>query len=302
MSGGSSSTDQIQRTTTKEKAKLPSDNILPSKPVWSKEKGYTRNSVQGGESVKDVPSFSRDVDLWQVTPDRKCATAAQQPKLNTETLRIGTRNVRTLYQKGKLDDVIQEMEILKINILGIAEVRMTQNGKFFQNDMHTVIYSGGDTHERVGLILDSMTAENMKGHWAVSDWVLLVKSRGGSTHTNNKSIGRGNHLVLLATGSSKTKMPEQVSDNCNEVFNANVGNGREGSTVGTHGPGERNDRGGLVPRQQPGDFEYMVSESQETPLDMAQPFTYNKKPGWLFHNFSELQIRYAQGLPWCRLW
>jgi len=74
-------------------------------------------------------------------------------------------------------------------------------------------------------------------------------------------------------------MPEQVSDNCNEVFNANVGNGREGSTVGTHGPGERNDRGGLVPRQQPGDFEYMVSESQETPLDMAQPFTYNKKPG-----------------------
>ena len=66
-----------------------------------------------------------------------------------------------------------------------------------------------------------------------------------------------------------------------EDFNAKAGNGRESGTVGHYGLGEQNDRGQaclcrLVPRQQLGDFS-MVSKSQETPLDMAQFFTYNKK-------------------------
>jgi len=43
-------------------AKLPSENILPSKTMC-KEKRYTRNSVKGGKSAKDAPSLGRDVDL-----------------------------------------------------------------------------------------------------------------------------------------------------------------------------------------------------------------------------------------------
>jgi len=101
-------------------AKLPSGNILPQKPIF-KEKGNMRNSVKGCKSAKDVPSLGRDVDLWQVTPNRQSGTATQQQKL--KTLRIGTWDVRILYQKGKLDDVIQEMQRMKIVILGIAEVR-----------------------------------------------------------------------------------------------------------------------------------------------------------------------------------
>ena len=65
---------------------------------------------------------------WQVTPDRQSGTVIQQQKL--KTLRIGTWNVRTLFQNGKLDDVIQEMERIKIVTLGIAEVRWTQKGIF----------------------------------------------------------------------------------------------------------------------------------------------------------------------------
>jgi len=60
-----------------------------------------------GKSVKDVPFLGRDVDLWQVTPYCQSATATQRPKLNTKTLRIGSCNARILYQKGKLDNVIQ---------------------------------------------------------------------------------------------------------------------------------------------------------------------------------------------------
>ena len=64
--------------------------------------------------------MGRDVDLWQVTPDRQSATATQRTKLNTKALLIGTWNVRILYQRGKLNDVIQEMERINIYILGIA--------------------------------------------------------------------------------------------------------------------------------------------------------------------------------------
>ena len=138
--------------------KLPSENILPSTPMCSKEKGHTRNSVKGGKSVKDVPSLGRDVDLWQVTLDRQSATASQRQKL--KTLRISAWNVRTLYQKGKLNNVVHEIERIKIDILGIAEVRWTQKG-IFQKDEHTVIYSSGDTHKRgVGLILNSYYCKN----------------------------------------------------------------------------------------------------------------------------------------------
>ena len=38
-------------------------------------------------------------------------------------MRIGTWNVRTMYQKGKLDNTIQEMKEMKLDILGISEMR-----------------------------------------------------------------------------------------------------------------------------------------------------------------------------------
>jgi len=62
-----------------------------------KEKRNTRNSVKGDKSAKDVPSLGREVDLWQVTPDRQSAAATQRQKLNT--LRIGTWNGRTPHGK-----------------------------------------------------------------------------------------------------------------------------------------------------------------------------------------------------------
>ena len=51
-------------------------------------------------------------------------------KVNTrKPVRLATWNVRTLYQSGKLDNVKQEMERLKINILGISETRWKDCGE-----------------------------------------------------------------------------------------------------------------------------------------------------------------------------
>jgi len=51
-------------------------------------------------------------------------------KTRGRTLSIATWNVRTLYQPGKIDNVIQEMAEMKIDILGLAEKRWTNSGKF----------------------------------------------------------------------------------------------------------------------------------------------------------------------------
>ena len=49
-------------------------------------------------------------------------------KTHGKLLNIGTWNFRTLYQPGKLDNLIQELNHMKIDIMGIAETRWTDTG------------------------------------------------------------------------------------------------------------------------------------------------------------------------------
>ena len=91
------------------------------------------------------------------------------------SFKIGTWNVRTLFQKGKLETVKKEMKRLKFNVLGLSEVRWKGAGSFI-TDNFTIIYSRGDQHERgVDMLLDKGTTKSVKGFWAVSGRVLLVK-------------------------------------------------------------------------------------------------------------------------------
>jgi len=56
--------------------------------------------------------------------------------------RIATWNVRTMNQSRKMDNIMMEMKRMKINILGVCEVRWTQSGKL-ASEGTTFIYSGG---------------------------------------------------------------------------------------------------------------------------------------------------------------
>ena len=46
-----------------------------------------------------------------------------------QTLMIATWNVRTMFQAGKLDNVIQEMDNINFDVLGLCETRWTGNVK-----------------------------------------------------------------------------------------------------------------------------------------------------------------------------
>jgi len=70
------------------------------------------------------------------------------------------------------------MNRLKINLLGLSEVRWKHAGSFKTDDF-TMLYSGGDQHERgVGVLLNKETSKVIKGFWAISDRIILVKLQG----------------------------------------------------------------------------------------------------------------------------
>ncbi|GFN75668.1 craniofacial development protein 2 [Plakobranchus ocellatus] len=82
------------------------------------------NNVKGIYDSNPNPSFGRDSFVQQVAPGRHPASARE---INTDQIsRITTWNVHTLHQKGKLENVVKEMGRIKLNILGLAEVRWTR--------------------------------------------------------------------------------------------------------------------------------------------------------------------------------
>ena len=88
--------------------------------------------------------LSVSILYWHFSTGRPCGNK----------IKVGTWNVRTLYQAGKLGNVIQEMGRLDVNIFGLCETRWTNSGSK-QIDDYKIIYSGGDKHEKgVGIILD----------------------------------------------------------------------------------------------------------------------------------------------------
>ncbi|MCH9665805.1 MAG: hypothetical protein K0U41_08180 [Gammaproteobacteria bacterium] len=204
------------------------------------------NGVKGVSSTEADPSPGKDNHAQQVVPDRQHATVR-----NKECIKIGTWNVRTLYQAGKLDNVRQEMDRLEINILGICETRWSNNGEVFSEE-HRMIYSGGEHHERgVGLILDKERSKCVLGYWQLSDRVLLVKLRG-------KPFNISLIVVYAPTSDSTDEESDKFYDTLDMAkaqcksqeitivmgdLNAKVGKEQKCEIVGKHGLGSRNERG-----------------------------------------------------------
>ena len=56
--------------------------------------------------------------------------------------RVGTWNVRTLHQTGKLSQVVREFDNYKLDLLGLSETRWTGSDKKSHQSGDTFIYSG----------------------------------------------------------------------------------------------------------------------------------------------------------------
>ena len=208
------------------------------------------NNVKGVCESDPNPSFGRDCHVQQVAPGRHPASACKL-KIRNQTLRIATWNVRTLYQKGKLDNVNQEMDRANLNILGLAEVRWKGAGSI-RIGKKTLIYSGGDNHERgTGILLDEPTARSLKSWCPISDRVVVAKLEA-------KPLDLGIIQVYAPTSESEDEEVEKFYEEVEKAksylksqdikiimgdFNAKVGDERVDDVVGPSGIGKLNERG-----------------------------------------------------------
>ena len=90
--------------------------------------------------------------------------------------KIGTYNVRTLYQSGRLSLVLREMEAYRLDVLGISEIRWIDQDQTISDGV-TILYSGREnvhTHG-VGLLL-SRKATCALIRWApVNHCIITVR-------------------------------------------------------------------------------------------------------------------------------
>ena len=172
-------------------------------------------------------------------------------KTRQASLRIATWNTRSMWQPGKLDNVIQKMEDMRLDILGVGETRWTGSG-IIHRESHNMIYAGGENHARgVGIIMGNKMAKSMKGYWTVSDRMILIKLAAKpfdiniiqcyapTSDCNTEEIEA--FYELLEDTMKHTKSDEiliVMGD-----MNAKVGKGRHHNVVGNWGLVKRNERG-----------------------------------------------------------
>lgn len=91
-----------------------------------------------------------------------------------------------MHQAGILANVTQEMDRLKLDALGISEVRWTESGSIQPESGHKLFYSGGDTppNHGVGILLSKTWTSAVLNYLPVNDRIIMVRLLGKPFNIN----------------------------------------------------------------------------------------------------------------------
>ena len=134
----------------------------------TKQNRKTLNGVNGTANSSSRVALGGSVSQQHRHPVTAC-------NIRKKT-RIATWNVRTMNQPGKLECITREASRLKLDVLGLSEVRWKNSGKC-TTDEYVMIYSGHKTEHKhgVGVLLSKQVAKSVMGFHALSDRILIVK-------------------------------------------------------------------------------------------------------------------------------
>ena len=159
-----------------------------------------------------------------------------------KTHQIGTRNVRNMNQ-GKLEIVKKEMAWMKINILGISELKWTRSGHVDSND--TVRRNG------VALIIEKKIASATTGYNLKNERMISVRIQGTPINTTIIQIYAPTTDAAEETIEKFYTDLQQLIDDAPKKdnilllgdWNAKIGNKEEPEVTGKFGLGNRNAAG-----------------------------------------------------------
>ncbi|GFS21212.1 craniofacial development protein 2-like [Elysia marginata] len=127
------------------------------------------------QEVQDRLHSDTNYDASILKPRGGIAADASILRTRNAPLKIGTWNVRTLFQAGKFDNLLQEMKEMRVDILGISETRWTEEGMIDKKD-YKMVYSGGSEHSHgVGIVMSDVVPKSLIGYWPVSDRIIMCK-------------------------------------------------------------------------------------------------------------------------------
>ena len=186
--------------------------------------------------------------------------AAEKPKerealiKTKKTIGIGTWNVRTLYQSGKIEILLNQMDKFRWEILGVCETHWTDSGEF-TIDGYKILCSGNENIHRAGvaLILTRYAQKALLGYNPISPRIISARFK---TKTGA--------ITIIQVYAPNTGDPDpEVDDFYDQLqaaikiapksdilmilgdFNAKVGDDHQKweDVIGGHGYGKMNSRG-----------------------------------------------------------
>ena len=169
-----------------------------------------------------------------------------------DDLYIGTYNVRTLAESHHLESLLHELNLIKWDVIGLAEVRCPGRGMVDVGDGHVLMYQGPDARKinGIGFLVKSSLKERIVKFRPKSDRIACLTLKLSSLHkisifqvyaptslSSQENIDKFYDDLREAIAEDKQQFNMVIGD-----FNSKVGKGKE-ACFGNYGLGERNERG-----------------------------------------------------------
>ncbi|XP_049864013.1 craniofacial development protein 2-like [Schistocerca gregaria] len=169
----------------------------------------------------------------------------------TGILRIGAWNVRSLNRAGRLENLKREMDRLKLDIVGISEVRWQEEQEFWSGDYRVINTKSNRGNAGVALIMNRKIGMRVSYYKQHRERIIVAKIDTKPTRTTVVQ-------VYMLTSSADDEEIEEMYDQIKEIIQivkgdenlivmgdwySVVGKGREGNVVGEYELGQRNERG-----------------------------------------------------------
>ena len=136
---------------------------------------------------------------------RKEATSPM-PFLSTKEIsKVGTWNVRTMYEASKTAQIAREKRAYNISILGLCETRWTKSGQTRLNTGDTVLYSGHEEEnaphtEGVALMLSHQAYNALIGWEALGPRMMHASFKTRMEKIQGQFRGDGRTVRTLVFG------------------------------------------------------------------------------------------------------
>ena len=218
--------------------------------------GSTTAALSPGASREGSVKYATRVEVVEGVEGRRAGRAGGNRKVAKVETAIGTWNVRTLKACGKAEVLVQEMDRLNWNILGISEMRWKGIGEGATEEGHKIWYIGDEKkHERgVEFLVNKNTKNAVLEFTPISDRIAAIKVAG-------KPINMTIVQVYAPTNDCRDELVEEFYDDLEKLlktisrkdvlivqgdWNAKIGADAFANwkgTIGRFGLGETNDRG-----------------------------------------------------------